>query len=303
MTLVLADGTTARSGGKVVKNVAGYDLCKLVTGSLGTLAIITEATFRLHPLPQHTQTFTVTAPQAQQLAPLMQSIRASHLLTQALQLRGDTNGFHLDIQLNAHPAAKQSDILQEMTESEGLKLEGPLPTNELHSPTKPDLSIKPLAHPRDTGGSSGLQAAETNPATTVGFSPGPFDNVWIARESLFAEKDTFLIKTGMLPTDVTAISQDVVDLGGTVVAQSLGIIYAAFPNIERDYSPLGSLYAYTDTGSMILLQIPSNPHDNSRPPWGPDKPNPLMQAVKHQFDPNRTLNPGCLLGGIQSQHT
>jgi glycolate oxidase FAD binding subunit len=40
MTLVLADGTIARSGGKVVKNVAGYDLCKLVTGSFGTLAII-----------------------------------------------------------------------------------------------------------------------------------------------------------------------------------------------------------------------------------------------------------------------
>src|SRR6202046_1814154 len=74
MTIVLADGTIARSGGKVVKNVAGYDLCKLITGSLGTLAIITEATFRLHPLPQHPQTFTVSAPQAKQLAPLMASI-------------------------------------------------------------------------------------------------------------------------------------------------------------------------------------------------------------------------------------
>jgi glycolate oxidase FAD binding subunit len=49
---------------------------------------------------------------------------------------------------------------------------------------------------------------------------------------------------------------------------------------------------------MTLLQIPSNPHDDPTPPWGPDKPNPLMQAVKHQFDPNRTLNPGRFLGGI-----
>ncbi len=123
MTIVLADGTIARTGGKVVKNVAGYDLCKLLTGSLGTLAIITEATFRLHPLPQHPQTFTVSAPQAAQLAPLMAEIRASHLLTQALQLRGDANGFHLDIQLNAHPEAKQADILQTMTEAAGLQLE------------------------------------------------------------------------------------------------------------------------------------------------------------------------------------
>jgi glycolate oxidase FAD binding subunit len=51
ITIVRADGVVARSGGKVVKNVAGYDLGKLLAGSAGTLALITEATFRLHPRP------------------------------------------------------------------------------------------------------------------------------------------------------------------------------------------------------------------------------------------------------------
>jgi glycolate oxidase FAD binding subunit len=51
LTVVLADGTIAHSGGKVVKNVAGYDLGKLFTGSFGTLGVIAECTFRLHPLP------------------------------------------------------------------------------------------------------------------------------------------------------------------------------------------------------------------------------------------------------------
>jgi len=51
ITVVRADGTVAKSGGKVVKNVAGYDIGKLFAGSRGTLGLITQATFRLHPVP------------------------------------------------------------------------------------------------------------------------------------------------------------------------------------------------------------------------------------------------------------
>lgn len=53
VTVVRPDGVVARAGGKVVKNVAGYDLCKLFTGSFGTLGMITECAFRLHPLARH----------------------------------------------------------------------------------------------------------------------------------------------------------------------------------------------------------------------------------------------------------
>ena len=51
-TMVLADGTVARSGGHVIKNVAGYDLTKLVHGAYGTLAVVAEVVLRLHPLPR-----------------------------------------------------------------------------------------------------------------------------------------------------------------------------------------------------------------------------------------------------------
>ena len=62
ITVVRADGTVAKSGGKVVKNVAGYDIGKLFAGSLGTLGLITEATFRLHPLPEAAAWITLDCP-------------------------------------------------------------------------------------------------------------------------------------------------------------------------------------------------------------------------------------------------
>src|SRR5947207_15523334 len=51
ITVALSDGTLARAGGKVIKNVAGYDLAKLYAGSFGTLGMITEVSVRLHPKP------------------------------------------------------------------------------------------------------------------------------------------------------------------------------------------------------------------------------------------------------------
>jgi len=62
VTVVLADGTPTHGGGRVVKNVAGYDLMKLFTGSFGTLGIVVEATFKLRPLPEHEAVFVLPTP-------------------------------------------------------------------------------------------------------------------------------------------------------------------------------------------------------------------------------------------------
>jgi glycolate oxidase FAD binding subunit len=73
-TLVLADGTVANAGGKVVKNVAGYDLARLVCGSEGRLAFVARASFRLHPLPKAVRTVVVeTADAAGVVAALLRS--------------------------------------------------------------------------------------------------------------------------------------------------------------------------------------------------------------------------------------
>jgi glycolate oxidase FAD binding subunit len=83
VTLVLGDGTIANAGGKVVKNVAGYDLGKLVCGSRGTLALIGRVSLRLHPLPAAAGTLVVEADDA---AATVRSLLRSQLQPSALDV-------------------------------------------------------------------------------------------------------------------------------------------------------------------------------------------------------------------------
>jgi glycolate oxidase FAD binding subunit len=105
LTLVLPDGTIARSGGKVVKNVAGYDLPKLATGALGTLGVITQAIFRLHPLPHNTRTLTLAPRDVAEAQEILLALQDSNLAHTSLQLRA------------AAGQAPQLDLLLEGTEA------------------------------------------------------------------------------------------------------------------------------------------------------------------------------------------
>lgn len=108
MTIVLADGTVARSGGKVVKNVAGYDLPKLLIGSFGTLGVISEVNFRLHPIEAQTRTSTVLG-NLQELGGLMQRLRESATSLQSLQMRSDGRNTALDVRFASAPEALEQD--------------------------------------------------------------------------------------------------------------------------------------------------------------------------------------------------
>jgi glycolate oxidase FAD binding subunit len=92
VTLCLSDGTIAKSGGKVVKNVAGYDLPKLATGALGTLGVITQAIFRLHPRPQEAKTLAVILTNRSALKKLMEALGSSKLTPVAVQIRVGSDG-------------------------------------------------------------------------------------------------------------------------------------------------------------------------------------------------------------------
>jgi glycolate oxidase FAD binding subunit len=86
VTVVAADGTVAKGGGKVVKNVAGYDLAKLFTGSYGTLGVIAEAVLRLHPLPEAAAWVTATYPDFGAAAAPAAAVLGSQLVPAAVEL-------------------------------------------------------------------------------------------------------------------------------------------------------------------------------------------------------------------------
>jgi glycolate oxidase FAD binding subunit len=81
-----ADGVLAKSGGHVVKNVAGYDLAKLVAGSFGSLAAILTATFKLAPLPEASRTLRVEAPDYDAMGAIVRAVMASQLEPPAFDL-------------------------------------------------------------------------------------------------------------------------------------------------------------------------------------------------------------------------
>lgn len=227
VTLALADGTLARSGGKVVKNVAGYDLSKLVTGAFGTLGVITQATFRLHPLPKNTRTVTASPGSLEEAQRILLRILDARIVPAALQLR-------------AAPAVIQIDALFEGTE-EGIRAQ----VGILHQ-------IVPVAE-------SGAE-------------------VWKRPETG--------AKISVLPS---RIAETLAGLDGYAAMQGTGIGWVESPGLAelREKIERGG-------GSLVLL----GPREGMDA-WGSATDTlPLMRAIKRQFDPRATLNPGVYLGGI-----
>jgi glycolate oxidase FAD binding subunit len=85
LRVVLPTGDRIRCGGRVIKNVSGYDMNKLFVGSLGTLGVVTEATFKLLPVPAHEATVVATFAEVAQLAGVVTRTLESHLLPVALE--------------------------------------------------------------------------------------------------------------------------------------------------------------------------------------------------------------------------
>jgi glycolate oxidase FAD binding subunit len=262
VTLALPDGTLASSGGKVVKNVAGYDLPKLVTGALGTLAVITRAVFRLHPLPRNTKTLSICGCTLEDMQRFILSVQDSKLAHTALQAR---------VAQDAEPVV---DILFEGTEA-GIAAQ--------------EAQLRDLARPAQV-----LEAL-----SSVWSAP---EKLWnsanAARDAVAKITGLPASISRTVETVQRAASSQNTHWELTMQATGIGWLRldAAPENLHAVLSGLRFELEHS-SGSLVLCQHPAEmPHLDA---WGqPGDALPLMRAVKNQFDRKTTLNPGRFLGGI-----
>ncbi len=266
ITVALPDGTLAKSGGKVVKNVAGYDLPKLFTGSLGTLGVIVEATFRLHPLPDRVLTLScrVGASEPAALCQLMLRVLDSTLVPAGLQLRVyDHDLPRLDVRFEGVAAEAQADRLRELAARSGCDYVGEVS----HSVWSERQS---LWHDRQDR-CVAVCKVSVLPAHICDFC------LLVRR----AADQAGLRWRGV----VQAVGVGLLRLEGASEQ-----VVTAVQDLRRRAEASG--------GSLVVLDCPPAVKA-ALDVWGdPGDALELMRRIKAQFDPRATLNPGRFVGGI-----
>jgi glycolate oxidase FAD binding subunit len=120
VTVALSDGAIARAGGKVIKNVAGYDLAKLFTGSFGTLGAILDVALRLHPLPAATATAVAASADPARIAAAAARVAHSAIEAQCLDVTWSGGEGRVLVRLTGAEAAAQAAEASRLLAEEGL---------------------------------------------------------------------------------------------------------------------------------------------------------------------------------------
>src|SRR6266436_4680252 len=261
VTIALPDGTLASSGGKVVKNVAGYDLPKLVTGAFGTLGVITRAVFRLHPLPRAAKTFSFTAESFPAIQQHILAIQDSQLAHTSLQIRCAAGEL---------PAA---DILFEATDA-GLAAQE--------------------SHLRALLGSARVEQSSGNVWNAR-------QDLWNSQANNAVLAKISLLPTDIAKTlDSLKAICDSRKVNWQIALQATGIgmlRLEADPSRLSEAAKQLRTELQSRGGALVVLRRPQELH--SIDAWGNAGDSvSLMCAVKHQLDPKNTLNPGRFVGGI-----
>jgi glycolate oxidase FAD binding subunit len=280
--VALAGGTIARGGGKVVKNVAGYDLPKLYTGALGALGVIISANFRLYPLPAFSATARLDASALPALGSVVQRILAQPLTPAAL-----------DIFSPAAPGAPYT--LAARFES------GVREAVETQTHTVSAVPIAEGAQPRDIL-SGEDEARFWRDADALWREPlsGPAadDTARTAQATIKASLPLTAVAGWLAALEATCADGEMAARWRAHAGH--GIVFAQMRAAPETLAErLASLRrdASVWRGSLVITDLPPA-LVGAIDPWGPVAALKLMQSLKQRFDPNDILNPGRFVGGI-----
>ena len=285
-------GTPFAGGGRVVKNVAGYDMCRLMTGSLGTLSLITQVTLMVKPLPHRSAFLACVLPDFDTLERMLSDLVQSETLPAAVEIL-------------AGPAWQDDPAL------------GPPEDNAARLLVGFEGSRADVEWMLDTLGRQ-WQQATGRPATVVHKSQ--IDPLWnrlaefptaegcVAKGGA-AEGRPLVVQIGTLPSELVALVGQIRQLAPRASIQAHagdGIIRARFP-IDPDSIESGAVAKLLEEelrpivtaggGRMVVLSYPPQAMLDQKAVWGliGDKTTDgfgVMRAIKDRFDPQGLLNPG-----------
>jgi glycolate dehydrogenase FAD-binding subunit len=286
---VTGDGALAKSGGRVVKNVSGYDLHKLMIGALGTLGVMTKINLRTFPLPAATRAFVV----------------AFDTATEAIALR------------HAIARSPLRPLVVEIVNRRAAELTGTAPSS------KPAWSLiasfagtaeilercaLDLRHMAEQSGAAAVEPIREERLFVASRRTCEFVPAALASSSGAAILKLSVLPANMLAIlDATAKAADAAGLPWAVLARGVGVIYIALLPPARSEEALARVARATNDifaqcaaldGNATIPWCPTE-WKTALPVWGPERGDlGPMRALKKVFDPHGVFAPGRFMGGI-----
>lgn len=275
VTAVSGRGETFKSGGRVVKNVTGYDLCKLLAGSWGTLAAMTAVTVKTLPRAETQETVLVLN---------LDDATAGKVMAAAM-------GSFADVSAAAHLPAAAASRVGEAASAGGavtaFRLEGVAP-----SVAQRKGVLQALLTPFGTLGALGEAASRS---------------LWLAVRDLMpfaangpaGQRDLWRLSTA--PTHGAELGQRLADQADAEIVYDWagGLVWAALPPAADAHAPLVRAAVATVGGHATLIRAPAAVRAAAEV-FTAEEPAlaALTKRVRESFDPSRVLNPGRMWAGV-----